>query len=42
VWRLFKGKICMKKILTILVMGLLFTNNPPAENLGIDKTVNDY
>ena len=32
----------MKKLLTIMVLGLLFTNNLSVENLGIDKTVNDY
>ena len=32
----------MKKLLGIVVLGLLFTNNLSAENLGIGKTVNDY
>ena len=32
----------MKKLLGITVLGLLFTNNLSAENLGTDKTVNDY
>ena len=31
-----------KKLLGIVVLGLLFTNNLSAENLGTDKTVNDY
>ena len=32
----------MKKLLAIVVLGLLFTNNLFAENLGTGKTVNDY
>ena len=32
----------MKKLLGIVVLGLLFTNNLFAENLGTGKTVNDY
>ena len=32
----------MKKLLGIVVLGLLFTNNLSAENLGTGKTVNDY
>tara|TARA_B100001057_G_scaffold432731_1_gene461047 strand:+ start:1194 stop:1439 length:246 start_codon:yes stop_codon:yes gene_type:complete len=32
----------MKKILGIVVLGLLFTNSLYAETLGTDKTVNDY
>jgi len=32
----------MKKLLGIVVLGLLFTNSLYAETLGTDKTVNDY
>ena len=32
----------LKKLFPIVVLGLLFTNNLSVENLGIDKTVNDY
>ena len=32
----------MKKLLGIIVLGFLFTNNLSAENLGTGKTVNDY
>ena len=32
----------MKKILGIIVLGLLLSGNTYAENLGTSKTVNDY
>ncbi len=32
----------MKKLLSIIVLGLLLSGNAYAENLGTGKTVNDY
>ena len=32
----------MKKLLSIIVLGLLLSGNAYAENLGTSKTVNDY